>query len=131
MIRISGSLKMLWVGVQCSSAKSAPNLSQNGFTTSQITTRKASTSCNHVCMDAMQDKLKCIGDEWAVIRISGSLKMLRVGVQCAVAQNLPQISAKTASPPAKSQPEKLLHHAIMFVWMPCKTNSSPLEMNGL
>ena len=32
----------------------------------------------------MQDKLKSIGDEWAVIRISGSLKMLWVGGRCAV-----------------------------------------------
>ena len=48
-----------------------PNLSKNGFATNQIMTRKASASCNHVCVDAMHDKQKSIGDEWAVIVISG------------------------------------------------------------
>ena len=54
-----------------SSTKSAPILSTNGFITNQIMTRKASASCNHVCIDDMQDKQKSIGDEWAVIGISG------------------------------------------------------------
>ena len=60
-------------------AKSATNLSNNGFTTNQIMTKNASTSCNHVCMDAMQDKQKFTEDEWAVIGIAGSLWPLRVG----------------------------------------------------
>ena len=64
------SLACEWIG---SSAKSAPNLSKNGFGPNQIMIRKASTSCNHVCMDAMQDKQKLIGDEWAVIGLAGSL----------------------------------------------------------
>ena len=63
------------------SAESAPNLSKNGFATKQIMTRKAPTSCNHVCMDAMQDKQKSIGDEWAVIAVAGSLWPLWVGWQ--------------------------------------------------
>ena len=46
-------------------------------------------------MDAMQDKQKFIQDEWAVIRIAGSLWPLCVG---AVLQNLPQISSNMTSP---------------------------------
>ena len=64
----------------------------------------------------------CDGDCWLTLASAGSL---------AVAGNLPQFSAKMASPPTKSPPEKLLHHAIMFVWMLCKTNKSSLGMNGL
>ena len=49
-----------------------------------------------------------------------------------LAQNLPQISAKMASPPAKSQPEKLLQHSIIFIWMPSDIlYRSPLEMSWL
>ena len=62
LIDIAGSDRMPHVG-RMSSAKSAPNLSNNGFTTNQIMTRKASAPCNHVCMDAMQDKQQSIGDE--------------------------------------------------------------------
>ena len=81
MIAVAGSFWPLWVGWQYS-AESAPNLSKNGFATKQIMTRKAHTSCNHVCMDAMQDKHKSIGDEWAVIiGIAGPLWPLRVAWQ--------------------------------------------------
>ena len=34
---------------------------------------KALASCNHICMDAMQDKQHSIGDKWAVIGFTGSL----------------------------------------------------------
>ena len=64
-----------------SSAISAPNLSKNGFLTNQIMTKKASTSCNHLCMDAMHDKQQFIGDEWAGIGIAGSECALQVGRQ--------------------------------------------------
>ena len=56
----------VWVG---SNTKSARNLSKNGSTTNEIMAR---TSCNHLCMNAIQDKQKSIGDEWAVIGIAGS-----------------------------------------------------------
>ena len=70
-----------WVGGS-SSAKSAPNLTNTGFATDQIITRKACTSCNHVCMDAIQDKQMSIGDEWSsVMGISGSHWMPLVGRQ--------------------------------------------------
>ena len=64
---ISGSHWSLWVG--SISAKSAPNLSKNGFATNQIMTRKASPSYSHVCMDAMQDKQQSIqvGADFALI----------------------------------------------------------------
>ena len=115
-------IKMLWwvTGVQYYSivlnlAKPVPNpnLSQNCFTTSQITTRKASTTFNHICMDVIKDKQK------------SSSEMSGLWLRYLVfAQNLPQISAKMASQPAKSQPEKLLHCAIMIVWMPCEIYKS-------
>ena len=71
-IGFAGSECALQVGIGSSqySAKSAPNLSKNGFATNQIMARKSSQSCNHVYMDAMQDKQKSIGDEWAVIEIT-------------------------------------------------------------
>ena len=77
----------------------------------------------------MQDKQKSIGHEWAVIGIAGSFWPLRVPL--AVVQNLPKFSAKMAWPPTKSWQEKPLHDAMIFVWMLCKTNKSPLDMNGL
>ena len=80
VIGIAGSLWPLWVGWQYS-AKSTPQLSKNGFTTNQIMTRKASASFNHVCMDAMQDKQKSIGDKWAAIAASHPLWPLWVGWQ--------------------------------------------------
>ena len=30
-------------------------------------TRKAATPCNHICMDAIQDRQNSIGDEWMVL----------------------------------------------------------------
>ena len=30
-------------------------------------TRKAATPCNHICMDAIQDRQHSIGDEWMVL----------------------------------------------------------------
>ena len=80
VIGIAGSLTML-IGWADSSAKSAPNLSKNGLATNQIMIRKASASCNHICMDATIDKQKFIHDEWAVIVIAGSLWPLWVGWQ--------------------------------------------------
>ena len=38
--------------------------------------RKASTSCNHVCMDTKKDNSMSIEDELAVFGIAGSLIML-------------------------------------------------------
>ena len=52
-----------------------------GFATNQIMERKSSQSCNHVCMDAMQDKQKSISDEWTVIEIASLVRVLRVGWQ--------------------------------------------------
>ena len=81
-------------------------------------------------MDAMQDKQKPIGDEWAFIGIAGAA-IGRCDGGMAVVQNLPQISAKHTLSPTKSHHENHLEHAIMFAWMLCKTNKSPLGMNGL
>ena len=58
---------LVFVGRFASSAKKY--LNKNGFTTSQIMIRTASASCNHVCMDVMEEeqKQKIIGYECAAL----------------------------------------------------------------
>ena len=67
-------------------------------------TRKASTSCNHVCIHAMEDRQKSIGDDWAVVWITTSVEMLRRGwqKQYYIVQIPPQILTKMAMEPNKS-----------------------------
>ena len=113
----------------CCGTKSALNLSQNGFTTTlQTTTKKI---LHHAIMFAWMSYTTNksaleINRPWLGL-------LARLGLCSCVGsdtKSAPNISAKMASPPSKSQPKKILHHAIMFVWMSYKTNKGPLEMNG-
>ena len=52
-------------------AQNLPQM-QNGIANSQIVTEKVSALCNHVCVDATQDKQQSIEDEWVLLEISCS-----------------------------------------------------------
>ena len=62
----------------------APNLGKNGSVTNQIGTRNAFISCNHLCMDAVQDKQSSIWDEWAVCGYGSTYGVPRVGWRNAI-----------------------------------------------
>ena len=63
-----------------------PNIGKHGFPMDQMTKKIASTSCNHLFMDAMQVKQNSIGYEWVV---HGSGSMLNTEEGWAALPNLP------------------------------------------
>ena len=119
--QIANSNWVLRVGLlltQCC-AKSSPTLSKYHCGTNPIVVWEASTPCNYVCMDAVNDNCKSIWYELAVCRIANSDWVLRVGLllqqYCSKSSSFLSIYLWGTNPITVW--EAFLHHAITIVWI--------------